>query len=87
MRFLIPVAVAASLFAPAAALACPNCIMHGTEREDKAWSTIMGRQNPLMPATASVSATAPDPATAAKQAKPAKAANQPKAATPTKASK
>jgi hypothetical protein len=81
MRFLIPVAVAASLFAPAAALACPNCIMHGTEREDKAWSTIMGRQNPLMPATASA------PATAAKQAKPAKAANQPKAATPTKASK
>jgi hypothetical protein len=55
MRFLIPVAIAASVLIPSAALACPNCIIHGSEREDKTWSKIVGRENPLIPAAATES--------------------------------
>ncbi|GEM_PF-2387218 len=70
MRFLIPTAIVASLLIPAAALACPNCIVHGTVQEDKAWSTIVGRKNPLIPpaATASTQVTA-KPAKPASKAK------------------
>ncbi|MBO9539901.1 hypothetical protein J7643_04820 [bacterium] len=50
MRLLIPATLAATLLLPAAALACPNCILHGTPREDAAWSKIMDRKE----ATASV---------------------------------
>ncbi|MNX98883.1 hypothetical protein D3C86_1313090 [compost metagenome] len=50
MRLLIPATLAATLLIPAAALACPNCILHGTPREDAAWSKIIERKE----ATASV---------------------------------
>lgn len=56
MRFMIPIALVASVLIPTAAMACPNCIMHGTEREDKTWSQIIGRKNPLIPAAATESA-------------------------------
>lgn len=68
MRFLIPIALVASVLIPTAAMACPNCIMHGTEREDKTWSQIMGRKNPLMPAAATESAKVTTTATPAKKA-------------------
>ncbi len=80
MRFLIPTAIAAALLIPTAAMACPNCIMHGSEREDKAWSQIIGRKNPLIPATASDSAKV---STTPSQKAPAKA----KSAAPAKTTK
>ncbi|MNR81118.1 hypothetical protein D3C86_392020 [compost metagenome] len=80
MRFLIPAAVAAALLLPTAAMACPNCIIHGSEREDKTWSQIVGRKNPLIPAPATESTKVTTP-----QAK--KAASNPKTEAPAKATK
>ena len=56
MRFMIPITLVASVLIPTAAMACPNCIMHGTEREDKTWTKIIGRENPVVPAAATESA-------------------------------
>ena len=56
MRFLIPAAIVASVLLPTAAMACPNCIIHGSEREDKTWTKIVGRENPAIPAPATDSA-------------------------------
>jgi len=78
MRFLIPAAVAAALLLPTAAMACPNCIIHGSEREDKTWTQIVGRKNPLIPAPATESAKV-------STTTPRQAPSQPKA--PAKASK
>lgn len=64
MRFLIPTALAAAILIPTAAMACPNCIVHGSEREDKTWTKIMGRENPLMPAQATDSAQVKKPSDA-----------------------
>jgi hypothetical protein len=80
MRFLIPAAIAASLLIPTAAMACPNCIVHGSEREDKTWTKIVGRENPLIPAPATVSAKV-----STNQAK--KAPTQAKPAAPAKTTK
>ncbi len=77
MRFLIPTVIAAALLIPTAAMACPNCIVHGSEREDKTWSKIVGRENPLIPAPATESAkvTSPQAKKTSSQVKaPAKAA-------------
>lgn len=55
MRMTIPAALVATLLIPAAAMACPNCILHGTAREDAAWSKIVGNKAPAAGvATASV---------------------------------
>lgn len=72
MRFLIPTALLASLLIPAAAMACPNCIVHGSPREDTAWTQIVGRKNPAIPAPATESAKVKPAAKPAAKPAPAK---------------
>lgn len=59
MRMTIPAVLVATLLIPSAAMACSNCILHGTAREDAAWSKIVGNK-----------ATAAGVATASVQAAP-----------------
>ncbi|MNL17539.1 hypothetical protein D3C87_1386380 [compost metagenome] len=63
MRVAILSTILAVLALPMGAMACENCVYHGTAQEYAAWSTILAKGNPPA-ATASTSTRAAAPSKA-----------------------